>query len=612
MAHQLTAGFCERINNLTVEDDALYNSKPTVQFLSFKKVPPASGAANANVDRYRIIVSDGEHFLQSMLATQLNYLIEEDQIAKQTIAVIENFTCNVVQDKRLLIILSMQIIAKTADKIGTPIGLQPPAGSPTSNAQTASPAATATPATPAASTSTNPTPAAPAPQPQRQANRAGRAGAIHPIESLSPYQNHWTIKARVTQKTDIKTWSNQRGEGKLFSVILIDETGEIKATGFNAAVDELYDKLQEDHVYYISKGRVNLAKRQYSSLPNEYELTLERNTEVEECHDLTNVPTIRYNFVEIGKLMDVAKDASCDVIGIIKETSPLATLTSKANRTLIKRELTLVDRSGFSVRLTLWGKQAEQFTADDQPVVAFKGVKVGDFGGRSLSMYSSSTMAVNPDIPEAHALRGWYDAAGTEQSYHAYNNMGAGGFSTSKFDPAEILSLSDVKARELGMQDKADSFNARATVMHIKADNIAYPGCTSQDCKKKVVETHDGWRCEKCNKTYEKPEYRYVISMAVADYTGQAWLQGFNDVGEAVFSMKADKLVEIKQRDDAEFNTILQGATGSTFNFVCKAKQDTYNDQVRVRYSVQHITPLNYREEGNHLANLLRRSEWGR
>lgn len=59
------------------------------------------------------------------------------------------------------------------------------------------------------------------------------------------------------------------------------------------------------------------------------------------------------------------------------------------------------------MRLTLWGKQAESFDGNDQPVIAFKGVKVGDFGGRSLSMFSSATMAVNPDIPEAHSLRGW-------------------------------------------------------------------------------------------------------------------------------------------------------------------------------------------------------------
>jgi replication factor A1 len=36
--------------------------------------------------------------------------------------------------------------------------------------------------------------------------------------------------------------------------------------------------------------------------------------------------------------------------------------------------------------------------------------------------------------------------------------------------------------------------------------------------------------------------------MAVSDHTGQAWLQGFNDVGLAVFNMSADELMEIKVR----------------------------------------------------------------
>lgn len=52
------------------------------------------------MDRYRVIVSDGEHFLQSMLATQLNHLVEEEQILKHSIAVIEKFTCNLVQGKK--------------------------------------------------------------------------------------------------------------------------------------------------------------------------------------------------------------------------------------------------------------------------------------------------------------------------------------------------------------------------------------------------------------------------------------------------------------------------------------------------------------------------------
>ena len=47
---------------------------------------------------------------------------------------------------------------------------------------------------------------------------------IHPIKSLNPYQNKWTIKARAISKSAIKTWNNARGEGKLFSVTFVDES----------------------------------------------------------------------------------------------------------------------------------------------------------------------------------------------------------------------------------------------------------------------------------------------------------------------------------------------------------------------------------------------------
>jgi hypothetical protein len=36
--------------------------------------------------------------------------------------------------------------------------------------------------------------------------------------------------------------------------------------------------------------------------------------------------------------------------------------------------------------MTLWGKTAETFTNEDHPVVAFKGVKVGDYGGSSSTL----------------------------------------------------------------------------------------------------------------------------------------------------------------------------------------------------------------------------------
>lgn len=34
----------------------------------------------------------------------------------------------------------------------------------------------------------------------------------------------WTIRARITNKSGIRTWSNSRGDGKLFSMDLVDES----------------------------------------------------------------------------------------------------------------------------------------------------------------------------------------------------------------------------------------------------------------------------------------------------------------------------------------------------------------------------------------------------
>ena len=58
------------------------------------------------------------------------------------------------------------------------------------------------------------------------------------------YIHRWTICARVTRRSDVRNYSNARGEGKLFSIDLLDQSGEIRATLFNQEADKFMDLIE--------------------------------------------------------------------------------------------------------------------------------------------------------------------------------------------------------------------------------------------------------------------------------------------------------------------------------------------------------------------------------
>lgn len=246
-----------------------------------------------------------------------------------------------------------------------------------------------------------------------------------------------------------------------------------------------------------------------------------------------------------------------------------------------KRELTLVDNTGYSVRLTIWGNTAQSFEAAPESVIAFKGVKVSDFGGRSLSLLSSGSMTLDPDIDEAHKLKGWYDAQGRNDTYQSHANTMGATSSTGRQD--QNKSIGQVRDENLGMTENADYFSTKATIIYVKQDNLAYPACLTEGCNKKVIEVDPGeWRCEKCNLTHPKPEYRYIMSINVSDHTGMIWLSCFDDVGRIIMGMSADDLMQLKEEgDDKKVNEIFADANCKTLVFRCRAKMDTFQDQQR-------------------------------
>ena len=301
-----------------------------------------------------------------------------------------------------------------------------------------------------------------------------------------------------------------------------------------------------------------------------------------QAEEQSGVPTMRYNFTRIGNLQDVEAGAVVDTIGILKDVGETGQIVSKTtSKPYDKRELTLVDSTNFSVRLTVWGQTATTFDTPVESVVAFKGVKVSDFGGRSLSLLSSGTMHVDPDIDDAHHLKGWYDAQGRGDTFASHAGL-AGGLGTAagggRQDPTKTIL--QVKDENLGMSEKPEYFSVKATVSYISQKTFAYPACPTEKCNRKVVEHEPGsWRCEQCEKNHPRPEYRYIMTCNVVDHTGQLYLSCFDDVGRLIMGMSADELTQLTAaEEDAE---VFHRATYQTFVFRCRAKMDTYQDQQR-------------------------------
>ncbi|KAL7269589.1 Replication factor A protein 1 [Rhizina undulata] len=584
---------------------------PVVQILKIKPTPGVGGQP----DRYRIVFSDTLNFIQAMLATQANNLVSDNIIERGCFIRLTQYQENQVKDKRILIVLNVEVLKEYAprDRVGNPLSLDvdpsaaviPPQFSKKSQQPNSS----------GSSSFYGNKPSAP-PQPvQRSAPKSairavGPSGhdTIYPIESLSPYHSNWTIRARVSQKSDIKTWSNQRGEGKLFTVTFLDESGEIRATGFKDQCDQLYDVLQEGQVYYVSKCRVTMAKRQFSNVNNDYELTFERETVIEKCESQDeSVPQVRFNFVSLADLNNVEKDAMIDVIGILKEVGDTSEIISRATqKPYAKRELVLVDSTNFSVRLTVWGKAAETWDVPVESVLAFKGVKVGDYGGRSLSTLSSSSMTADPDIDEAHRLKGWFDGQGRGETFSNHQSMGGPvGAATGRKEVYKTLV--QIKEENLGMGDNPDYFTTKATITYIKKENVSYPACLSEGCNRKVVEIADGqWRCEKCGKTHSKPQHRYILAISCNDAFGQGWLNCFDDIGRLIIGRSADELYEVKCEDEQAFLDVLAKAICKTYVFGCRAKMDNYQDQQRVRYQIMSATTPNYAFEAARLVEQIK------
>ncbi|PAN16851.1 hypothetical protein PAHAL_3G091100 [Panicum hallii] len=431
-----------------------------------------------------------------------------------------------------------------------------------------------------------------------------------PVAQLNPYQERWTIKARVTSKTDLRHYTNNKGPGKVFSFHLLDaQGGEIRATCFNVQADQFFDLIEVDKVYLISRGSLKPAQKKFNPLNHEYEITVDFRTSIEVFpSDDSSIPRQQYNFHQISEIENIEVGSIVDLVGIVTSVCPSATITRRDGSEAQKRTLQLKDMSGRSVEVTLWGKYCDaegqklQSLCDSglNPVLALKSVRVTEFSGRSVSTISSTQLKIDPDFPEADKLRHWYAREGKTAacvSLSAASSMG-------RTDIRKAVV--QIKDENLGRSEKPDWITVKGAISHVNTESFCYPACTlevnGRPCNKKVINNGDGtWLCERCDQRLQKCEYRYLLQCQIQDHTGLTYANAFHESGVEILGYSAEELYNIKEEDAEQFAEIIQGVRWQQFLFKLKVYEETFNDEQRVKCQISKAEKLDLSRECSYL-----------
>ncbi|CAK9440426.1 uncharacterized protein LODBEIA_P45260 [Lodderomyces beijingensis] len=592
-----------------------------------------------NQRKYRVLITDGIYSTHGLIDEKCTPYLENNNCTRYATIQINKYTL-LGSTKHFVLIEDFEILNNKGEKtVEKPIGVDdyfaehPDEGhfqiakkqdSMDSGARNESPAPTR--ATPPVAHSTYSNEMSKYPKPRgAPAGSGAPAPRISPIETLSPYQNNWTIKARVSYKGDLRTWSNAKGEGKVSSINFLDESDEIKASAFNETAERAHNLLEEGKVYYISKAKVSAARKKFNNLSHPYELQLDKDTEITECFDESDVPKLSFNFVKLDQIQNLEQNAIVDVMGALKIVNPSFQITAKSTgKAFDRRDITIVDETGFAIDVGLWNNTALDFNVEEGTVIAFKGCKVSDFNGRTLGLTQSGSLIPNPGTPESYQLKGWYDNIGVkENNYKSLKNeLGSGGLSAQeKIAQRKLIAQAEEENIGANGGDKPEYFTTKASFSYSKPDNFAYPACNNRlsnsgdstrpanPCNKKLAQLGDKWSCERCNIEYDEPTWRYILNCAIMDSSGQIWVTLFDEQAKKLLGMDANQLMQLSQEEAASDKNpvaeVMQKNYFKEFNFRIRAKQDTFNDQLKIRYQCVGLFDVDFNAECEYLCREL-------
>jgi replication factor A1 len=490
------------LSNGVLQQIMVKNATPDGPVLQIVQIREVTAKANTP-KRYRVALNDGRHYASAMCSQAMNTEIANDVVRVHHIIRLTRYAVNASTGKKVIVIMEFDVVSTAAtDLLGSP--------SPLRDIDAPDPA--------------HPTPREdPKPRQTIAPARPPTSANFVSIAALTSYMgSNWTIQAKIIHKSQMSSWSKPQSEGNFSSVTLKDKTGtEIRGTFFKADADKWYPLVELDKVYTVTGGRVKNANRRYTTVANDYEISFDSNTRFEEVVDDGLIGGRAYKFVDSLRDVEALKEHTMvDVVAVIKEVEEAVDVTTKRGASH-RRRILLCDSSRIQMELTLWDKEALNFSCDAVGrVVQIKDARVNDFHGKQLGTTNATMIQIGATESKARELEHWWANGGAKETFESASNSGDGGNCFGY--------LSVINERRLGtnkdLPDYFTFFGHVTEVVFSPGRLLYYNACAAPACKNCKIEEHgEIMICKKCGIQVTTPKERFAFLFRAADFTGSGY-----------------------------------------------------------------------------------------
>ena len=355
-------------------------------------------------------------------------------------------------------------------------------------------------------------------------------------------------------------------------------------------------------------------------MKNDYCLFINSNSIFQEAEEVgVQISDVQINVHTIKDVLNSGAGVTIDFLGVYIEDEGTRTVSTRNGEKQI-RTMLFADKSEHEdlqegkvagISVAMWGENPDAIEFKNGFVYAIKRCRVSEF--RNCKNINAN------DTDEIFGIKELKDVQDAKQLFSWFRNNYKGAnkpdikeciqnFSSSS-GQSDLITTTIAQA----INDELEAFAVCGTIEYIRTDDKScYPACP--DCKKKMTEDmSNGWECDKCSKTFETPIYSYLLSFKFTDPTGVLWMNCFRESGEVILGgLTAQKYHDLVQSyegtSEASNEEIKQIGISNSFNqykVLVKHSQDTYNGELRDRYTAIKVYEESYTRQNKHMIEIL-------